>query len=87
MLPRLRGGRGRSNNHSYVTRITDIGQPHRNLPDHPEGTNDLSFTRGKHMDSTSGDVASRAYPATPPPQLVPTPPIHAPPVPPDPQPA
>ena len=66
MPPRVRGGRGHGN-HGRVTRIIDTSQPHRNFPNNPEGMDDLSFSRGEHMNSTSGDVASIAYPTTPPP--------------------
>ena len=66
MPPRLRGSRGCGENYGHVTRITDISQPHRNLPDHPEGMDDFSFSGGEYMDSTSGNVVSRAYLATPP---------------------
>ena len=67
MLPRLRGGRGRGNNCGRITKVIDIGQPHRNPLDHPEGMDDVSFSGREHIDSTSGDIALGVYPAAPPP--------------------
>ena len=78
------GGRG-CGNHGCNARITDIGQPHRNPPDHPNRVDDISVSGGEHVDSTSDGVAG-AYLATLPPQPVPAHPTHPPLVPPNPQP-
>ena len=79
MPPRPRGGRGHGNR-GRIVRLADIGQPHRNPPDHPERMDDMSVSGGEHMDSTSSGI-SGVHPAAPPPQPIPAP-LAQPPVPP-----
>ena len=77
---RLRDSRGHDNYRGHITKIIDIGQPHKNPSDLPEGMDDVSFSGGEHMDSTSSDVTSRAYPVASPLQPIPIPPAHLPPI-------
>ena len=46
---RLRGGTGCSSNCGRVTRLVDIGQPHRSLSNHPEREDEVSSRRGEYV--------------------------------------